>query len=129
MSQIKMDENLERLTFLRKIVGFARAGVFPQPALIQRCSEIVQKMDEKGERLGVAQDQIEATRKVVAHMQSGVLPSMAACRESLAEINEKWLPLRNQARQEVAASSANEILTHEQDSPTSERAHDRARGT
>ncbi len=97
-----MSQTIESLRFVRVITGFLRAGVFAQPALIERAVKIVEQIN--GAARSDAPAVLEQTAKVLKAAQSSILPSQAACSQSMAEIDALLAPMR-QAQRSIEAAS------------------------
>ncbi len=109
------DTTIESLRFVRAVVGFVRAGVFVQPVLSDRAARIVAQMNAA--RAQDAPVLLAQTQKILATVQSRILPSQADCSTSMAEIDAVLIPMR-QARRAIEAAAGNPAEQVEAPKPT-----------
>jgi hypothetical protein len=88
-------QNVNDMTLVRRIVGFAKIGVAVQTALVRTAQEKFAGLVERG--VLPAEDTAQ-TASVLRNLGSGILPSAETCRAAMLEVNQHLLPLRQEER-------------------------------
>jgi hypothetical protein len=89
-------EPAEALFLSRKLIGFARAGVLPVEALVASSQRALTAL--------LPDAPLEQSQRLLSYMKGRVLPSVASCTKSMAEIDAILVPMRQQ--RDLAADDA-----------------------